>query len=79
MVNTSTRQLFDQLSEAEKSIRSKNINSDERLALANYIGNLYRALICMGHGEIEFDKYIKQCKKEDEKKSHTEVRDCDYN
>lgn len=58
MVNTSTRQLFDQLSEAEKSIRSKNINSDERLALANYIGNLYRALICMGHGEIEFDKYI---------------------
>ena len=58
MVNTSTKQLFDQLNEAEKTIKSKNINSDERLALANYIGNLYRALICMGQGDIEFDKNI---------------------
>ena len=56
MVNTSTRQLFDQINDAEKSIKKKNINSDERLALATYIGNLYRALICMGIGDIEFDK-----------------------
>ena len=58
MVNTSIGQLLDQLSDAENSIRSKNINSDERLALANYIGNLYRALICMGVGNIYFDKDI---------------------
>ena len=58
MVNTSTKQLFDQLNAAEKGIRSKNISSDQRLALANYIGNLYRALICMGQGDIEFDKNI---------------------
>lgn len=56
MVNTSTRQLYDQLNDAEKSIRSKNINSDERLALANYIGNLYRAIICMGDSDIVFEK-----------------------
>ena len=58
MVNTSIRQLFEQLSDAEKSIRSKNNNSDQKLALANYIGNLYRALICLGCGDLEFDKNI---------------------
>lgn len=58
MVNTSIRQLFEQLSDAEKAIKSKNINSDERLALANYIGNLYHTLICMECGNIDFDKNI---------------------
>lgn len=58
MVNTSTKQLFDQLNAAEKAIRFKNISSDQRLALANYIGNLYRAVICMGQSDIEFDKNI---------------------
>ena len=56
MVNTSTKQLFDQLNAAEKGIRSKNISSDQRLAFANYIGNLYRALICMGRSDISFNK-----------------------
>lgn len=56
MVNTSTKQLFDQLNAAEKGIRSKNISSDQRLALANYIGNLYCALICMGRSDISFNK-----------------------
>lgn len=58
MVNTSAKQLFDQLDEAEKNIKSKKINSDERLALANYIGNLYRAIICLGCGDLEFDKNV---------------------
>ena len=56
MVNTSTGQLFEQLSDAEKSIRSKNNNSDQKLALANYIGNLYCALICLGRSDISFNK-----------------------
>lgn len=59
MVNTSTRQLFNQLNESERLIRSKNVNSEEKLALAGYIVNIYRGLLCMGKADIDFDR--KKC------------------
>ena len=58
MINRGTKDLYRQLDEAQKMIRgAKNI--DERVALANYIGNIYRALICMGDGNVTFDR--KKC------------------
>ena len=55
MVNNSAGQLQKQLRDSEKQFRSNN-NANERVALANYIGNLYRALICMGCSDINFNK-----------------------
>lgn len=58
MINRGTKDLYRQLDEAQKMIRcAKNI--DERVALANYIGNIYRALICMGDGHVSFNR--KKC------------------
>lgn len=55
MVNRTYGPLYDKLDEAHalfKTVRT----SDEKLALANYIGNVYRSIVCMGDGSVEFDR-----------------------
>lgn len=44
-----------QFEEAQKQLKEAK-NKDEKLALANYIGNLYVAQVCMGNGDLELDK-----------------------
>ena len=55
MINQKRDTLYKQLEEAEHMM--KNVKSvEERVALANYIGNLYRSLVCMGDQNISFDR-----------------------
>ena len=55
MISTETKGLYQKLRIAHNSLRKVH-TSDERLALINYIGNLYCSLICLGEGNVEFDK-----------------------
>ena len=55
MIKQERDTLYKQLDEAEHMMRDiKNV--EERVALANYIGNLYRSLVCMGDQKIVFDR-----------------------
>ena len=56
MVNTSTKQLIKQLEDSRSFLKKKKLSSDYKLALANYIGNIYRALLCLGKIDVVFDK-----------------------
>lgn len=55
MINQKRDILYKQLNEAEHMMRDVK-NVEERVALANYIGNLYRSLVCMGDKDITFDR-----------------------
>ena len=55
MINVETKGLHQKLRIANNALK-KAKTSDERLALINYIGNLYCSLVCLGEGNIEFDK-----------------------
>lgn len=57
MINRGTKNLRKQLLEAQRLIKSTS-GIEERVALANYIGNLYRAILCMGY-DVTFNK--KKC------------------
>lgn len=48
MINRGTKNLRKQLTEAERLIKTVG-GIDEKVALANYIGNLYRTILCMGY------------------------------
>lgn len=56
MINRSLGPLYEKLDQAHELLK-KVKTSDEKLATANYIGNIYRSLICMGDGDIEIDRY----------------------
>lgn len=49
-----TKQLYQKLDRAHQQLR-KSTSQEEKLAIANYIGNLYSSLICMGE-DVSFDK-----------------------
>lgn len=57
MINRGTKKLRKQLLEAQRLIKNTT-GIEEKVALANYIGNLYRAILCMGY-DVTFNK--KKC------------------
>lgn len=57
-INTTPEQLLLQISDVRKKLRSKKLSPSEKLSLANYLGNLYAAIICLGY-DVNFD--IKEC------------------
>ena len=48
--------LYKRLDDAHDML-FKTDDEETKLALANYIGNVYRAIICMGDGSVSVDKY----------------------
>lgn len=56
MINRSLGPLYEKLDIAQEQMYCAK-TCEEKLALANYIVNLYCALICMGDTDTEFDKY----------------------
>ena len=56
MINRSLGPLYEKLDTAHDQMRSAR-TPEERLAMANYIGNIYRSLICMGDADIQVDRY----------------------
>ena len=56
MINTSVNQLIEQLNEAQLFLKKNKLNVEQKLILSNYIGNLYRTLICLGKTILSFDR-----------------------
>ena len=54
MVNRSVDPIYDRLETAKKLLKTAK-TSDEKLAIANYIANIYRSLVCMGVEDVSFD------------------------
>lgn len=54
MINSNTRQLNSQLAKASRALKSPR-SVEEKIALANYIGNLYVLLACLGEKDFFVD------------------------
>ena len=54
MIDQKRDTLYRQLEDAERQMKEVR-GIEERVALANYIGNMYRSLVCMGDMDISFD------------------------
>lgn len=54
MIRTDSKTLYRKLDLARRLMRNAK-NSDERLALVNYIGNLYHSIYCLGEKNLTFD------------------------
>ena len=53
-MSNATKQLYQKLDQAHHQLQLAK-SQEEKLAIANYIGNLYSSLICMGE-DVSFDK-----------------------
>lgn len=56
MIQFTPDSLYHQLEEA-CNMRKTIVSANDNLALSNYIGNLYRALICMGDSSIDLSRH----------------------